>query len=165
MNRVLQDLKEKGDMDRISSAKRSEVMSRVRGSNTKPEVQVRSFLHHLGYRFRLHQRGLPGRPDIVLPRYRTVIFVHGCFWHQHPGCSKATLPGTNAEEWAAKLNRNVERDKENLGTLQALGWKVATVWECDLKTTAAVISSLSQVLTDINERLPTQTNVSSIDPI
>ncbi|MFL6263365.1 MAG: very short patch repair endonuclease [Thermoanaerobaculia bacterium] len=136
-------------------------MSRVRGSNTKPEVQVRSFLHHLGYRFRLHQRGLPGRPDIVLPRYRTVIFVHGCFWHQHPGCSKATLPETNAEEWAAKLARNVERDEENSEALQALGWKVATVWECDLKTTAAVISSLSKILTDINERVENRSSVNN----
>ena len=139
--------------DRYSPAKRSEIMSRVRGTDTKPEVRVRSFLHRLGYRFRLHRRDLPGRPDIVLSSHRAVIFIHGCFWHQHPGCSKASLPETNREEWAAKLSRNVERDRENQEDLREAGWKVVTLWECDVKNLKAVVSPLSDVLLDIQERV------------
>ena len=127
-------------------------MSRVRGADTKPEVQVRSFLHRLGYRFRLHRRDLPGRPDIVLPGSQAAIFVHGCFWHQHPGCSKANLPEANREKWAAKLARNVERDRENREALREAGWRVATIWECELKIPESVLSSLSQVLADVKER-------------
>src|SRR5215210_2417244 len=115
-------------------------MSRVRGADTKPEIRVRSFLHRLGYRFRLHRRDLPGRPDIVLARYGTVIFVHGCFWHQHPGCSKASLPETNRGEWTSKLARNVERDRENQGVLREAGWRVVTIWECELKNPEVVVS-------------------------
>lgn len=138
--------------DRFSPAKRSEIMSRVRSKDTKAEMRVRSFLHRLGYRFRLHRRDLPGRPDIVLARCRAVIFVHGCFWHQHTGCSKAALPKTNAGAWTAKLDRNVERDRENSEALKAAGWRVVTVWECDLKDPGHVISSLSEVLTDLKKR-------------
>ena len=119
--------------DRFSKEKRSEIMSRVRSRNTKPELQVRSLLHRMGYRFRLHRSDLPGKPDIVLPMYRTVIFVHGCFWHQHPGCKKATIPRTNREFWEAKLNRNVERDREVRQKLQDLGWNVIAVWGCETK--------------------------------
>ncbi|HSK74982.1 MAG TPA: DNA mismatch endonuclease Vsr [Thermoanaerobaculia bacterium] len=143
--------------DRYSPAKRSDIMSRVRGADTKPEVRVRSFLHRLGYRFRLHRRDLPGRPDIVLPSYRAVIFVHGCFWHQHPGCSKASVPETDREKWTAKLARNVERDKENRDALREAGWRVATVWECELKNPESVVSSLSQILADLKERVATST--------
>jgi len=96
--------------DSYDQAKRSEVMSRVKSKNTKPEVRVRSTLHGLGYRFRLHRKDLPGNPDIVLPKHRTVILVHGCFWHQHPGCRKATIPKNNHAYWERKLRRNVERD-------------------------------------------------------
>jgi len=138
--------------DRFSPAKRSEIMSRVRNKDTKAELRVRSFLHRLGYRFRLHRRDLPGRPDIVLPCCRVVIFVHGCFWHQHTGCSKAALPETNAEKWTAKLDRNVERDKNNSEALQAAGWRIATVWECELKDPDTVISSLSEVMPDLRRR-------------
>jgi DNA mismatch endonuclease, patch repair protein len=138
--------------DRFSPSVRHEIMSRVRGSDTTPELRVRSFLHRLGYRFRLHSKNLPGRPDIVLPRYRAVIFVHGCFWHQHPGCAKARLPETNKDKWSAKLSRNVERDRENVATLREAGWGVAMVWECDLNNRQAIVSSLAEVIIDLNRR-------------
>lgn len=139
--------------DRFSTEKRSDIMSRVRSRDTKAERRVRSFLHLLGYRFRLHRRDLPGRPDIVLPGYRAVIFVHGCFWHQHPGCSKAKVPETDREKWATKLARNVERDRANIEALRSSGWRVATVWECSLKRPEGIISSLSDLLTDLQERV------------
>jgi len=106
-------------------------MSGIRGKDTKPEVIVRRFLHRLGFRFRLHDRRLPGRPDIVLPRYRTVVNVHGCFWHQHPGCRFAYMPASNQPFWRAKLAGNVERDARNDEKLRAQGWNVITVWECE----------------------------------
>lgn len=118
--------------DIYSPAKRSKIMAKVKGGNTKPEIYVRSRLHAAGFRFRLHRKDLPGKPDIVLPRYRTVIFVHGCFWHQHPGCRKATLPKQNADFWKIKLGNNVVRDEKNIDQLQAIGWRVEVVWECDL---------------------------------
>lgn len=139
-------------VDRFSPGKRSEIMSRVRAKDTKAELCVRSFLHRLGYRFQLHRRDLPGQPDIVLPRYHAVILVHGCFWHQHPGCLKATVPATNREQWLSKLARNVERDKENLNALREAGWRVVTLWECNLKGPQELASSLSAVLSDIEAR-------------
>jgi DNA mismatch endonuclease (patch repair protein) len=106
-------------------------MSRIRGKDTTPEMVVRSMLHRMGYRFRLHARDLPGRPDIVLPKYRTVIFIHGCFWHRHRGCKNCTTPTNNREFWVNKLERNVERDKAKQGVLLKLGWRVTLVWECE----------------------------------
>jgi len=120
-------------MDRVSKEVRSRNMRRVRGKDTKPELIVRSVLHGLGYRFRLHRADLPGCPDIVLPKYRTVVLVHGCFWHQHPGCRKATIPATRSDFWAGKLGRNVERDGETKLKLKRLGWKIITIWECQTK--------------------------------
>ena len=111
-------------------------MSRIRGKNTRPELLLRSLLHRAGYRFRLHAPHLPGRPDIVLPKYRTVIFVHGCFWHRHEECSNATMPKTRTGFWAEKFQRTVERDQQKQAELEALGWKVLTVWECELKQDA-----------------------------
>jgi len=108
-------------------------MSRIRSKNTKPEILVRKWLHKQGFRFRLHQKDLPGKPDIVLPKYRTVIFVHGCFWHRHPGCKRTTTPSTNTEFWEEKFRKNVDRDVRNRETLEALGWKVIVVWECEVK--------------------------------
>lgn len=108
-------------------------MSRVRSKNTKPEVFARSVLHRMGYRFRVHRKDLPGNPDIVLPKHRAVIFVHGCFWHRHPGCSKATVPKTNTDWWRNKLENNVERDARNYRQLRELGWRVFTLWECETK--------------------------------
>ena len=108
-------------------------MSRIRSKNTVPEVKVRSILHSLGYRFRLHRKDLPGKPDIVLPKYKTVIFVHGCFWHQHKNCKRGNLPKSNKVYWLPKLKRNVGKFKENRHKLAKLGWKVIVVWECELR--------------------------------
>jgi DNA mismatch endonuclease (patch repair protein) len=111
---------------------RSRIMSAIRGHDTTPERLVRSALHRHGLRFRLHVRGLPGRPDIVLPRHRTVILVHGCFWHRHIGCPRSSLPTHNRAWWVAKLRRNRARDRRNIRDLRAAGWRVIVVWECEL---------------------------------
>lgn len=113
-------------------------MRRVRGKNSKPELLVRSHLHTNGFRFRLHNRKLPGTPDIVLPRYRTVILVHGCFWHRHENCRYTTTPSTNTQFWVDKFKRNVERDKENIKALNDAGYEVFVLWECELKTMKAL---------------------------
>lgn len=108
-------------------------MSRVKPKDTKPEILVRKYLHFRGLRFRLHDSRLPGKPDIVLPKYRTVIQVNGCFWHKHEGCKYFVVPKTRTEWWLGKIYRTVERDKENNRRLRELGWKVIVVWECELK--------------------------------
>lgn len=118
--------------DTVSREKRSEMMSRVRGKNTKPELLVRSGLHRRGLRFSLHRKTLPGTPDIVLSRWRTVVFVHGCFWHRH-GCRRSKLPATNVGFWDAKLRSNAVNDERHRTSLERLGWKVLYVWECELK--------------------------------
>ena len=105
-------------------------MSGIRGRNTRPELALRKQLHRLGFRYRLHGRKLAGRPDLVFPKYRAVVFVHGCFWHRHPGCPYCTTPDTNAEFWQAKFEENTVRDARNIQQLQAAGWRIATVWEC-----------------------------------
>ena len=117
-------------VDIVDRATRSRMMSGIRGRNTKPEVMVRRALHAAGLRFRLHRRDLPGVPDIVLPRWRAVVFVHGCFWHRHPGCRYATTPATNRAFWARKLSQNVLRDARQLRALRQLGWRVFVLWEC-----------------------------------
>lgn len=119
--------------DCFDSKKRSSVMSRIKAKNTKPERVVRSLLHSLGYRFRLHKNSLPGSPDIVLTKYKTVIFVHGCFWHQHEGCSRASLPKTNVDYWIPKLERNKRRFEESKKALEDTGWIVCIIWECETK--------------------------------
>ena len=111
---------------------RSYNMSRIKGKNTKPEMLVRKFLHKNGFRYRLHVKDLPGKPDIVLPKYKTVIFVHGCFWHGHEGCAKATLPTTRREWWEAKINGNIRNDDNAITALKAAGWNVIVVWQCDI---------------------------------
>ena len=109
-------------------------MSKVHNSNTTPEIRVRKLLHSMGYRFRLHKRDLPGNPDIVLPKYKTVIFVHGCFWHGCPTCRHARIrPVANAEYWEKKLNRTLERDKSNIAALEQMGWWVMVIWECEIR--------------------------------
>lgn len=108
-------------------------MSRIRAKNTKPEVFVRSMLHRMGYRFRIHLKGLPGKPDIVLPKYHTAIFVHGCFWHGHEGCKDFAPPKTRTEWWLNKINGNKKRDTENITQLGKQGWQVIIIWECELK--------------------------------
>lgn len=112
---------------------RSDIMRSVRSSDTKPELLVRKVLHFLGLRFRLHQKKLPGSPDIVLARFKTVIFVHGCFWHRHPGCRYATTPKTRQDFWLPKFAANVERDARKEAQLEELGWRVLTVWECETR--------------------------------
>lgn len=133
--------------DTITAERRSWNMSRIKGTDTGPERHLRSLLHGAGYRFRLHKKNLPGRPDIVLPRYRAAIFVHGCYWHRHPGCRYATTPSTRSEFWADKFAATVARDARKAGELTAAGWRVITVWECDLEkdpggTLAGVIQQL-----------------------
>lgn len=120
-------------VDKFSKETRSYVMSRIRGKDTKPEMLVRSYLFSRGLRFRKNDRRYPGSPDVVLPKYNTVVFVHGCFWHHHEGCRYATMPKSNVEYWEKKLYGNVERDERNRKELEAMGWKVIIVWECQLK--------------------------------
>jgi len=118
-------------MDRISKEHRSWNMSRIRGKDTAPEIIVRSLLHNLGYRFRLHRKNLPGHPDIVLPRYKTVVFVHGCYWHRHKGCRFAYNPKTRTDFWQRKFKENVERDARARKQLRKIGWRIIIVWECE----------------------------------
>jgi DNA mismatch endonuclease, patch repair protein len=115
-------------------AQRSFNMSRIRGRDTKPERVLRSLLHRAGLRFRLHRRDLPGKPDIVLPKHRAVVLVHGCYWHRHPGCRYATTPATNVPFWRQKFAGTVERDRKGEMALKALGWRVFVVWECDIRS-------------------------------
>ncbi len=121
-------------VDIVDPVRRSHMMARIRGRDTKPERIVRSHLHQAGLRFRLHARALPGRPDIVLKRWKAVVFVHGCFWHRHRGCPMATTPSTNPEFWRRKFEENVSRDARNVAALRSLGWRVFIVWECRTST-------------------------------
>jgi len=114
-------------------AQRSYNMSMIKGKNTKPEMLVRRFLFANGYRYRLHAKNLPGKPDIILPKYKTVIFVHGCFWHGHEGCKYYVVPKTKTDWWLSKINGNIANDYKKKQALQALGWRVITLWECELK--------------------------------
>ncbi len=133
--------------DRLSRERRSWNMSRISGKDTAPEKQVRSALHRAGYRFRLHSRTLPGRPDLVLPKYRTLVLVHGCFWHRHKGCRFAYTPKSRTAFWNAKFDANVERDRRTARELRRLGWKVVTVWECEADRPATWLRRLPKVTT------------------
>lgn len=133
--------------DVFTKEQRSRAMSRVKNKNTKPEVHVRRMLHRMGYRFRLHRRDLPGAPDIVLPRYRSIVFVHGCFWHSHD-CPRGARPSTRAKFWNAKLDSNIERDRVNRVVLEQRGWRVLTVWECELRDPDTVHDKLRHFLED-----------------
>ena len=130
-------------VDTLPPEKRSWNMSRIRGRDTSPERLVRSLLHRLGYRFRLNRKDLPGRPDIVLPKHRTVVFVHGCFWHRHEGCRYAYTPKSRTEFWQRKFARNVARDREVRDALERQGWRVLWVWECEIKDIAALTDRLN----------------------
>jgi DNA mismatch endonuclease (patch repair protein) len=129
-------------MDRLTAERRSWNMSRIKGRDTAPEKRVRSLLHRLGFRFSLRRNDLPGRPDIVLPGRNVAVFVHGCFWHRHRGCSNSVLPKTRPEFWLAKLDGNVARDTRNAAALKDLGWKVLTIWECEVGNEARLSKKL-----------------------
>lgn len=133
-------------VDHLVKEKRSWNMSRIKGKNTKPELIVRSMLYSMGYRFRIHKKDLPGQPDIVLSKYKTVIFVNGCFWHQHEKCRRSNIPKTNKEYWIPKLKRVKARDKENYKALESASWKVLVVWECMLKDIEGLIVFLKNKL-------------------
>lgn len=133
--------------DTFTPEQRSRLMARVKTRDTKPELVVRKTLHRLGYRFRLHRADLPGKPDIVLPRHRKIIFVHGCFWHGHPGCRRAARPTSNTEFWDRKLSANIERDLRNRRKLTESGWDVLVVWECEVRDVNSLSRRLQQFLT------------------
>ena len=120
-------------MDVFDKEKRSRIMGKIKGKNTKPELLVRSMLHKMGYRFRLYRRDLPGNPDITLPKFKKVIFVHGCFWHGHENCKRSKRPTTNREFWNEKLNKNIHRDKKNTEELHDKGWETLIIWTCETK--------------------------------
>lgn len=134
-------------VDIWSKAKRSEVMSKIRSKNTKPELLLRKALHALGYRYRIHNKLLPGKPDIVFTKYKTAIFVHGCFWHYHSECPEGRIPDTNSKFWQEKLSKNVERDLKHRQALINQGWKVIVVWECEVE------KQLEEVLSKIKAQL------------
>lgn len=129
-------------MDVVDQLTRSRMMSGIRGKNTKPEMAVRRFLHAHGYRFRIHRKDLPGNPDMVFPRLKICLFVHGCFWHRHMGCRYATTPKTRPEFWNDKFQKNVARDQASIDSLEALGWQVLVVWECQLKNDKNALAKL-----------------------
>ena len=132
--------------DTVSPEVRSQIMAKVKSKGMKPELRVRKLLHRLGFRYRLHRSDLPGRPDLVFPARRKVIFVNGCFWHRHDDCPKARVPATNRDYWLAKLERNYNRDRRNIALLQEQGWSVMTVWECQLRDIPAAAERLASFL-------------------
>lgn len=126
-------------MDKLSQQRRSDNMRQIRSKDTTPELILRRLIHMMGYRFRLHRKDLPGKPDLVFPGRKKVIFLHGCFWHQHKGCREGRLPGTRREYWGPKLARNQERDALSEAALKSLGWGVLTLWECEVEKEPAVV--------------------------
>jgi DNA mismatch endonuclease (patch repair protein) len=134
-------------MDIVSPAVRSRMMSGIRGKNTLPERAVRSVAHSLGLRFRLHRSDLPGKPDLIFPKYRTALFVHGCFWHRH-SCKLAATPKTRPEFWAMKFHDNVQRDARNRNQLEALGWRVVEIWECETRDIDQLAAQLRDLFPD-----------------
>ena len=131
--------------DRLSKQARSTLMSQIRTKGTAPEMRVRKALHSRGYRFRVCRPDLPGTPDIVLPRYRTCIFVNGCFWHGHRDCTKSSIPKTNFDYWHTKISRNKQRDINNYALLRKLGWNVMVIWECQTKSNSSLYKLLNRV--------------------
>lgn len=120
-------------MDVFSKSKRSDIMSKVSGKDTRPELLVRKYLFSKGFRYRKNVKDMPGKPDILLLKYKTIIFVHGCFWHGHEGCDAAKLPASNVDYWIKKISSNIKRDSQNIQQLRMLGWNIIVVWECELK--------------------------------
>lgn len=136
--------------DHVDPAKRSLIMAAVHSKNTRPEIVVRKIVHRLGYRYRLHSGKLPGHPDLVFPGRRKVVFVHGCFWHRHPGCRYASSPKTRVDFWQSKFVANVVRDERTRLELESLGWKVLTVWQCELKQPESLAGRLDEFLSEKN---------------
>ena len=137
--------------DKMTPQQRHNCMSLIRAKNTRPEVLVRQYLHAAGFRFRIHVKKLPGCPDVVLPKYRTCIFVNGCFWHGHEGCKWFVPPKTNTEFWNAKFKYNIERDKRNYSLLSEMGWKVLIVWECEIRHSDSIVT-LEKLTEQIKQR-------------
>jgi DNA mismatch endonuclease (patch repair protein) len=137
--------------DMFSPEKRSNIMARVKNRNTAPEIVVRQALHRMGYRFRLHRKDLPGHPDIVLPKYKKVIFVHGCFWHGHEDCPRAARPTTNVDFWNAKIDKNIARDCEAHRALGALGWGILVIWQCQIRDQARLEATLTDFLPPVEK--------------
>lgn len=133
-------------MDKLDPQRRSENMRRIGSKNTKPEVLLRSLLHRRGYRFRIHRKDLPGKPDIVFPGRRKAIFVHGCFWHQHSDCREGRMPRSRQEYWRPKLEKNIARDALAVEQLTSLGWQIAIVWECQLAQAGAIVDKLADFI-------------------
>lgn len=138
--------------DIFTRAQRSAIMRRVKSADTAPELRVRRLAHRLGYRFRLHRKDLPGRPDLAFPGRGVALFVHGCFWHQHEGCGRAARPASNRAYWERKLSGNVARDAAAAAALRRLGWRVEVVWECELRDEATLADRLRQALGDAGSR-------------
>ncbi|WP_447803506.1 very short patch repair endonuclease [Pseudomonas serbica] len=139
-------------MDIVNKEVRSRMMAGIRGSNTSPEMKVRRLLHRHGFRYRLHHRGLPGRPDVVLSRYRMCIFIQGCFWHRHPGCRFATTPQTRGEFWQLKFAQNVSRDARNRNELLERGWRVMELWECGIRGPESEMMWILEAIRDCNQK-------------
>lgn len=138
-------------MDIVDITTRSRMMAGILSRNTKPEMIVRRYLHGFGYRYRLHRKDLPGKPDLVLPKYKLAIFVHGCFWHRHSGCMYATTPSSREDFWSDKLNKNAIRDRNQIASLSSDGWRVIVVWECGLKHLLNEIHILRDMIENSNE--------------
>lgn len=136
-------------MDRLTPERRSWNMSRVRSNDTQPELAVRSVLHRMGYRFSLRRKDLPGKPDIVLPKHRLIVFVHGCFWHQHRNCRDGRVPKSRRTYWSAKLMANVKRDARSIKALRLAGWRTLSVWECQTVDTKSLARKLERTLTSV----------------
>jgi len=136
--------------DIFSKPKRSEIMSHISGKETKPEVIVRKYLFSQGFRFRKNVKDLPGKPDVVLLKYKTVIFIHGCFWHGHT-CKRGVLPATNVEFWKTKIRGNIERDKRNVSELEKQGWKVFVIWQCEIKNIELRNKRLEKLVLEIKQ--------------
>lgn len=132
-------------MDTLNANERSALMAKVRSHGTQPEIRARRVSHSLGLRFRLRRRDLPGSPDLVFPKYKIALFIHGCFWHQHTDCKRASLPKTNADFWRVKLDRNVERDYETQSAIESLGWKYVVIWECETRQKSALRTLLIKI--------------------
>jgi DNA mismatch endonuclease (patch repair protein) len=135
-------------MDKFTSEKRSHIMAQVKGRDTKPEKLIRSIVHQLGFRFRLYRKDLPGKPDIVLPRHKKIIFVHGCFWHGHKDCSRSKRPTSNQEFWDRKIDGNIIRDRKNKKALKPLGWRAMVIWQCETRNVPKLIKRLEKFLVE-----------------